>query len=213
MNPSGQNLGQNLGQGGGESISMHALDPAQRERAMSRIDELAMRAGRSERANKPTVVLLLAALVLAGGFIYLLASLSRLSEARGDLEMRRENAERMAFLVAELRQMREYSSEAAAFVHEPDPQIMSRIMQVAGSAGVTGLPLPTKLADITARDRAVTRVRYAYQITSPSLAPVMQFLSQVEQQVPGMRVYAIKITPERERWSVNVTLSRLERVE
>lgn len=196
-----------------ENSAMHALDPAQREQAMSRIDELAMRAGRAERANKPTMLLLLAMLVLAGTFLFLLTSVSRLSEARGDLASRRSNAEQMAMLVAELKQMRDYSSEAATLVHESDPQIMSRISQVAASAGVQGLPLPTSLPDITAKDRPVKRVRFSYQISNPSLAPVMQFLSQVEQQIPGMRVYAIKITPDKERWSVGVTLSRLERVE
>jgi len=145
--------------------------------------------------------------------LFLLTSVSRLSEARGDLASRRSNAEQMAMLVAELKQMRDYSSEAATLVHESDPQIMSRISQVAASAGVQGLPLPTSLPDITAKDRPVKRVRFSYQISNPSLAPVMQFLSQVEQQIPGMRVYAIKITPDKERWSVGVTLSRLERVE
>jgi len=202
------------GPGVNDHSAMHALDASQREQAMSRIDELAMRAGRAERANKPTILLLLACLVLAGAFIFLMASVSRLSDARGELAMRRENAEQMSVLVAQLKQMRDFSTEAAPMVQDPDPQILSRISQVAANAGLANpLRVPTTPPKTVSRDGTVQRSKWLYKFTDPSLAAVMRFATLAEREIPGMRVHAIRLTPQNEVWSVELTLSRLERVE
>lgn len=197
-----------------ESSAMHALDPAQRELAMSRIDELAMRAGRAERANKPTILLLLACLVLVGAVIFLMSSVSKVSDARGNLASRRANAEQMSILVAQLKQMREYSVEAAPMVQDPDPQILSRITAVAANAGLaTQLRVPVTPPKTVSRDGTVQRAKWQYKFSDPSLAAVMRFASQAERDIPGMNVHAIRITPQNEQWAVELTLSRLERVE
>lgn len=197
-----------------ETSAMHALDPAQREQALSRIDELSMRAGRTERANRPTMLLLLAGVGLAGGFIFLLSAISGLSDARAALASRRENAEQMVLLAAQLKQMREFSGESATLVQEPDPQMLSRIAQIASSAGLSkALPIPTRPAPVKSRDGSVQRVKLLYRITDPSLSAVLGFVSQAERDVPGIKVHSIKITPNAEQWSVEVTLSRVERVE
>lgn len=197
-----------------DSASLHALDPAQREQAFSRIDELAMRAGRSERSNKPTILLLLAVACLVGAFIFLLSSLSRLSEARDTLASRRENAENMVLLAAQLRQIREFASEGTALVQDPDPQMLSRLAQIGTSAGLADpLPIPTKPKAVESREKTAQRVKWVYRISDPALSSIMRFVSQVERDIPGMKVHSIKITPSTDKWSVEVTFSRVERTE
>ncbi len=196
-----------------DSGANHALDPAQREQALSRIDELSMRAGRSERSNKPTILLLLALACLMGAFLFLLSSFARLSDARDTLAARKDNAQTMVLLAAQLRQIRDFASEGTALVQEPDPQILSRLSQIGAGAGLNqALPLPTRTV-VQARDKSAQRVRWLYRITDVSLGPVMRFVGQVERDIPGMKVHSIRITPTPERWSVEVTFSRVERME
>lgn len=92
--------------------------------------------------------------------------------------------------------------------------MLSRIQQIATSAGLSKpLPLPTRPAAVVAQDGSAQRIKLMYRVTDPSLGAVMRFLSQCEHEIPGLKVHVIKITPQAEQWSVEATLSRVERVE
>jgi len=184
------------------------------DQARARIDELAMRAARTERSNKPTILIILSLALLVGTGLFLLSSMAKLKSANTNLSRERDNAQSMVRYAAQLKQLRDLAAEGSTTSFEPDPQLRSRIAQVAVAAGLSKpLPIPKSPAPSKSKDGTAQRIRFQYAVQDPSLAAIMTWLTQTERDIQGVRVYSIKIVPAAEQWTVDVTLSRVERVE
>lgn len=197
-----------------QADAMNRPAPPASEDALATIDELAARASRTQRANTPRYLVVLALAGFALAFVFLMLSIARRNDARDTLALQRGNAEQIVALAARLDQVRQASGAGAESLLEADPQLRSRISQAGSAAGLAREPaIPTELPATRTPDGRGQQRKLQYRLSDPSLAAITSWLTLVERSVPGVRVFRVSLTPDAEQWSAEVILTRLERID
>lgn len=180
-------------------------------------DELAAVAASNARRNRPThlviaaVVLLVGSLAMAGS-----AYLSRQAAEKALSRYQYENVEATA-LIARINEIKAKSSgtpgggeNAQLGLYDPIDDILRRLIDISTRAGVsTGAPQESSRPPV----EGFVRREYRYSATVPSPDVLMSWVRMVGEQIPGMQVVSIALTPNpaARTWSVNITFARLER--
>ena len=172
--------------------------------------ELAEAAHAAEQKNRPRSWLFLATvLFLIAGIFIILAIHSR----QQALKVYYVQADRLAkvqnlqpqFAVIE-RQQNAGDSQAYA----PLTNLLTRIEQAAAQAGLAEKPSIPKDISKTASSGAVKH-EYTYTMRDASLENLLAWIDKAKQNVPGLHVSGIKITPESKAWKLEVIFVRWER--
>lgn len=196
---------------------MSALGPRIDPAARASLDErfaVASVAAASERENRPRHLVLVAAVLLAGALMYLGVEAGERATARRQLKNRVAEAEEIQAMTAELKSLDDQVAQNAAGaggVGQPMPDVLSRLEGFATEAG-----LQEQLSHRRGPGRnegGATLYTYPYEIRDPSLENVMTWLQKSVEGIPGLEVQSVRLRPEPTAWSVQVTLSRWERVQ
>ncbi len=176
--------------------------------------ELSGAAASAERAARPTHLLVLAGLLLVVAAVALLMSWTRLSSANRTLAFQMRLAEDMSADVAALKQLREASTSDGPTASDEVLTIRSRISQAAVGAGIKNASNLTPESDRANPQRAGTNSvqrLFKYTVQDEELKALLEWLHKAPQQVPGLEVYQMKLTPRATDWQLQVTFSRWER--
>jgi hypothetical protein len=173
---------------------------------------IAMTAGTRERQNRPRA-LIVGALALLGlaAIVCLLGVVSRARAASGLREEDRRGRDADSRL-AEVTALRAAQESAATPAGEPlgALELADRLGKIAQAAGLKDTLQPPREVSET-RGRIVIK-RYSYSsIRSPDLAPVIDWLSRATQEIPGLELIGLELTPDASGWVVVPTLRRWER--
>lgn len=188
------------------------IDPA----ARASLDErfaIASVAAASERENRPRHLVLGAIVLLVASLIYLSVEAGERGTARRQLKGRMTEAEGIEAMAAELVRLDQQVSEnsSGGGLGTPMPDVLSRLEGFATEAG-----LRDQLSHRRGPGRSeggATLYTYPYEVRDPSLENVMTWLQKSVEGIPGLEVQSVRIRPEETLWSVQVTLSRWERVQ
>lgn len=174
---------------------------------------LATRAEAGTRANRPTHLVALGAIVLL--LTLTVAAFAWRSDARAARQLRNasfelDNIRLRADRLAELRAV-----QAAAPTddrYRPIPDILSRMSTIAREAGIEGtLSVPTTATTPFQESRRIT---YRYLgLRMNSLEPLANWVNQAGQQIPGLHVVGVKIVPQANAWQADIIFARFERLE
>jgi hypothetical protein len=177
--------------------------------------ELAALAARTERANQPRHLVVMALLVLAGSLAYLGVAWSGYAGARKRLAAQQrltgdvvESASRYRALVAA------GAGAEGARGAETSDTILSTIQGVGERAGLKnriGVPTSSRREPRANSAATSTQMKWTYTVKDPSLSALLNFAALAVGEVPGLEVYSAKVRPEAQGWELVVVFSRWER--
>jgi len=177
--------------------------------------QLSLTAHKAEKAAKPTHLLVLAGSLLLVATLALMSSASKLSDATKSMNFQNRLAEDMVAEVATLKQLRDASTSSGPTAGDELNTIRSRISQAAAGVGIKNadklLPDSNQANPQRPGANSVQRL-FKYTVQNDTLGPLLEWMAAAPQQVPGLEVYQLKLTPHNNDWTLNVTFSRWERV-
>lgn len=173
--------------------------------------ELAMQASARERASRPARWLVLAGLVLAVSLLVCGMALWSRSKAMSDARRQIGMKSGVESMLVEYERLaaKGDSGEAAQWRRIAD--ILSRMENLGTRAGLKQKPPPPQESPAVTRDGITTRTYRYGPIADPSLKALLEWLSLLESEIPGMRVYDVQLRPDPSNWTMSVTLRRWEK--
>jgi hypothetical protein len=177
--------------------------------------ELAAAAGARERRNRPVWLVGLAAVIL--GVVLIIAVTGIVSRARAisSLERRLSDQAAVEAMVTKWNALSELERQNPnQAIGEPMENLRSTLEALATRAGFKTPPFTPR--ETTEPQKAVLVRRYLYhQIKEPSLKVILEWLRLATQdpatRIPGLEVEALTLRPEKDTWSMTLTLRRWER--
>lgn len=172
-------------------------------------------AARTERANKPTLLVAACGLALVGSLVWLLMAWSGYGEAARARTLQERKSQRVAGRVAELLAMRAKIAgvETTMEGNAPLTQLMPRISTAATDVGLKEtVPAPVKRQD-NPTPAGSRLLRLEYNVADESLPALFAWIQKSLADVPGLELYRVNLRPEQQRWRMQVTFSRWEKVE
>lgn len=176
--------------------------------------ELLGAATRAERHNRPTYLLVIAAVLMVICLIALGSSLWSRAGAAGELARQREAGERLAQAIGRLKDLRGAQSSGAVKGNEPVEGIRTRLQAAAARAGLADAQrvMPTRTMP-TSKGPGVQRMHFDFEsVHDEKLEPLLQWLRNATEDIPGLEVYAVTLRPDAGGWMMKVTFTRWERV-
>jgi cell division protein FtsB len=176
--------------------------------------ELAAIAARTQHANQPRNVVLLAGLLAAVAILILSVAWRANASALEQAELAQDRARAAASKAAELRALEQAGATRSSEVNEPIARMLSRIERAGVDAGLKNqIPVPGQRAGTVERRLGTRQMQLTYQLRDPSFEALARFMQRAVQEVPGLEVYSIRIRPEQQNWFLEVVFSRWERAE
>lgn len=177
--------------------------------------ELVAIASGAERANKPTHLILIAALAVAGSLLYLAIAWRSYTAAADSRDQQQHTAAEVVETAARLRAVIAAESQGnGPSLAETGTRIYGRIEQAGVEAGLKDrVPSPISTRSDKVQGTDISRVIRDYDIRDPSLAAIFKWMDTAARDVPGLEVYAVTAKPEAQVWSVRVRFVRHERAE
>jgi hypothetical protein len=175
----------------------------------------ASQAAGNERANRPTVLLLLAGFVLAAALLFALVSYSQYAAAKRVLARQSYEATTIAQNVAAVRALRANSAaDTGRGLSEQDETIRSRLIDIAVGAGINraGINPPT-LTRVRKPNLGSVQMNVTFDVRDPNLQALMTWLDRATEQMAGIEVQKIKLEPKEQDWRLLVTFTRWEKAE
>lgn len=172
-------------------------------------------AARAERRNRPKHLLLLALTLLM--FSALLLGWSALARSRASKAYRNQRASAEAIVTQTdvLRRLMQESTDAAGASRPREGESihnrLSRFQELGAQAGLKNLTAPqAKGADRATANGWVQRW-LTYNVKDESLDSLMAWMRLAIEDIHGLEVKSVRLVPEANQWSLNVTFSRNER--
>jgi len=175
---------------------------------------LAGAAARTQRANQPRHLLLFACVLLAGAVLALSLAWRASTQAKEQLATQRATAEEVAQSAGKLRALKQAAASGGGGprANEPLQQIFSRIERASVDAG---LKEPARLPRDQKREPNLTlktvRVRLTYEVRDPDIGAIVAWTRKACEEVPGLEVSSLELSPEAQRWKALVVFTRWER--
>lgn len=176
--------------------------------------ELVQAAAQAERSARPVHLLVLASMLLVAGLGALMVTWSRVEKAERSLKFQQNMAEEMRLQVALLNRLKEDTAARGPAAGDELAQIRSVIAQAATTAGIKNannlLPESDRADPPRPGANSVQR-KFRYRVQDVNLPALFEWMKISTQQVAGLEVYAVKLTPRPNDWELSVTFSRWER--
>lgn len=190
--------------------------PGGRE-AEDRRHEVVAMAARTERANQPRHLLVIAALLVVAAVVYLLVGWRAQASAMASLREEQKSAQTVQAALGTLRALQAAGNNAGPKANESSDTILSRIQKAGTDAGLKNpVPLPAPGAGRPTRtnsNKDVAKATWRYTIQDPSLGALWEFLRHATEAVGGLEVYSVSLKPVGQQWEMTVEFCRWERVE
>lgn len=175
---------------------------------------MAMNAARAERANRPTYLLVGAAVLLLVSTAALLWSWKAKASAESQLELELGLGQQFVDAAKQLHGL-DAAPKSGPRANDPIADMNSRMQAAATRAGIAK-DTTSKLIAAPGRDntRSGNAVRKRFQYTNvrePTLEPLINWLTTAVEEVPGLKVYSLTVKPDPTGWIMNVTFTRWER--
>ena len=156
--------------------------------------ELAMAAASSERANRPSFLVVLAAIVLAGALIYALTGLSARPSATARVQSSANSTRQIIDLVEEVKASTT-GLEGARFA--PNPRLASELEQLAADVQLDLAGNVTSMDTPGATAPGLSQKRYSVKAANQDPAVILNFLNQAQdpEKFPGLEVYTLFLRP------------------
>lgn len=194
---------------GGSTLTGEALEQLR--------SELAATGDRTQRANRPRMLVLLALAVLAGSLLYALSQWRSKGDAENKLVRARNFANDALDAAGRLQSLKARAAQNQAQSAGADvlTQLRSKVQDAAEAAGVKQarslLPRSTR-ANRPQNSKSVQNL-YDYEARDESLPALLSWVDRTTAEVSGLEVTNISISPEATQWFIKVTFARWERVE
>jgi hypothetical protein len=162
---------------------------------------LAALAARRARRNRPRrLVVLSLAILIGAGALAMWGSVQR-ARAAGQLQDARTEFAAVEQLVPQ------YQQAAASGGENPFqrvPDLVTRIENLARRAGLDN-PLPSAPTRDTPRGGLIETSVTINNIRNRTLEPVLGWIAEVTDQIPGIEIDRLEIRPDTQGWTVNIT--------
>lgn len=182
-----------------------------------RRDEVVALAARTERANQPRHLLVIAGVLVLASVVYLVAGWRAQGAAAAELAGEISNAGRVQEALGSLRALQAAGNTSGPKASESSNSILSRIQQAGADAGLKnaiGVPKSgSGRPAVTNSNKDVAKVTWAYTVRDPSLGALLEFTKRATEGVSGLEIYAVAIKPQAGEWEMTVEFCRWERVE
>ncbi len=173
--------------------------------------ELAARAAAQAQRNKPKGVLILGALVLLGGLVFMMVGRSALAGAE------RERSSELSTASTVLRQKAKLEAHLGAESagdnrFERVTNFTTRADSAAQSVGLTPVPmLRSQTQRNPAGQEGIIEQVYRYEnVTSRDLEALIGWVAQVRSMVPGVEISRLELTPQRSQWRLLIEFVKPE---
>ncbi|MCC6677959.1 MAG: hypothetical protein IT436_12515 [Phycisphaerales bacterium] len=171
-------------------------------------------AARAERRNRPRHLLLLSlALLVISAALLGWALLSR-ARAAAAFKAEQDRAQQIVTKTDQLRLLQAEADSVGAAPREGESihNRLSRFQELGAQAGLKNPPsVPqSKTADRTAVGGFVQR-RLTYVVRDESLDNLLAWMRSAIEDIHGLEIQSVRVIPEANQWSLNVTFSRSER--
>lgn len=167
--------------------------------------ELATAAATAARANRPTMLIVVAAALLAVAMIAAAVSLTGRLAAERRLVSERGRAQELVNLAARLKQLDEAAAASGGKRAGRISGLPTTLNQLARTAGLRSDPSLKNLPPYRTGD--VVRNKIEYEVRDESLEAVLRWIDQATRQVQGLEVFSLNVKPEGQNWHVKVTFS------
>lgn len=169
---------------------------------------LASQAAARAQRNRPKGVLMLGALVLVLGVVFMLAGRSSLNSALG--ERRRELGTAQSVAMQRARLERHEGSQAGPSPYEKVPNFTTIAREAAASVGLSPAPTLSRESSNPPQDGILER-EYRYdRVQSADIEALVSWVTQVRSMVPGVEIRNLDIQPQRTQWQLSITFVKPE---
>ncbi len=190
-------------------MSEHA-SPGARLSADDRYD-LAVAAGAASRRNKPSHLVVFAGVIFVIACGVLGFTSCEASRADDQLSARASQLASIADMLAEIRAIQQAADPEAEAVYEPYPGFRSKMEEVAKEIGLSEeLQFPRQNRPPTGLP-GVAQVTFDYEISEPTLGPLLAFAEAATEKIPGTRIASIDLRPRADNWQMKIRFERWER--
>lgn len=180
--------------------------------------ELASAAASAERQNRPTLLLVLSALLLIGAGVYAVRSFWGVAAARVEIRDEQDKTRQLQDLAAQIKRISEGEKTE---LNEPDPGVVAKLEQLAKSLGLPERPkLVITQSDAPRTGQGVSKKRFTAEIKEAQSQSLLNWLVQAtgvnDVGLSGLEVSQVKILPNKGQgagvaWDASIILTRLER--
>jgi hypothetical protein len=176
--------------------------------------ELVARSARTERANRPKILLIVGVLAVVAALVYMLMGLSKVTGAKLDVAREKVTTDQIVELMPRVLAFKSAGPQGDAL--NPDPRMLGKIQALAGESGLTGVT-GSESDDTRAAPPGFARKRYTFKIGSQVASGIFAWLARVAKDQEGVELTAFTLTPGQgtpdgqPRWNADVTFVRLER--
>lgn len=171
-------------------------------------------AARAERRNRPRHLLLLAAALLVFSAALLAWGLFGRARAARAFTNEQTRAQQIVTLTDELRQLQAQADASGSGFSEGE-SIHNRLSRFQELGAQAGLKNPPSVPQAKTADRAsvggVIQRRLTYSVRDESLQNLLAWMRTAIEDIHGLEIQSVRLTPEANQWLLNVVFSRSER--
>lgn len=183
---------------------------------MIRADEreamLAPLAGASERANRPTAMVVFCAVLLLASAAFASLSARDASAARRAFQTQQDQYAQVQTIAAQMRAIREQQDAAAQGddAYAPEPRLLSQLQQTASQAGLATLGFSVEESREEAPGRPIIRRVVTYRLNGQEIPPVMAWIQEALRSVKGLFITHFSMKPTARGWDIQIKFARWE---
>lgn len=171
--------------------------------------ELADSARVAESANRPRALVVLATVLFVIAGVVLVIALGRRETAAREYALQAERQVRVADLALQFERLEELRSATNTRANEPLEDLFSRIELAATELGLDKPRIPRPQATAI---QGANKIRYSYTMQDASLNRLLAWVEAAKENVPGLEVSSLTLTPAARHWTMEVTFVRWERI-
>jgi hypothetical protein len=174
--------------------------------------ESAMAASSHERRNRPRSLILLGGLLLGASFLTALLGWWSRTSARAHYEERSNERFRLQRMVQEWRDLEaKQSAGTGTGAHDPYPNLLSTMENLATSAGIKTVPQPPRPSERQIPGGKETTYVYT-DVRDESLQSLIDWVRLASEEIPGMELMEIpELKADGAGWRMRVIFKRWER--
>ncbi len=175
-----------------------------------------MAASGRERANRPRALVVVAVLALVLALIGVVWGLSSRRSSMRELRAAQADQVQVDQMLKEWealdRQEHEGGPGGMSGLGKPIDGLYSKMEQLAVRAGIKDKPQPPRPLENNRPPLKIIEYNYT-GVRDPSLKALLEWPRLAVAEIPGMEVYGLKLKPDPNNWTLDVTFRRWERAQ
>lgn len=172
---------------------------------------LAAEASTRQRRNRPRLWVALAAIVLAGAMLFLMVQARSRGRAASALRAQTISRANIELMLQQLKELQQQPQNPGGDPTEPMANLPVRMEEIATASGLASKPRPPITPAPEDKAGGVIRSYRYSDVQDPSLSALLAWVQNAEQQIPGLHVHSLVLTPSDTAWKMTVSFKRWER--